>query len=226
CHLPAASFVNSSGSAPFFLISIFEMSLSFSVRIFGAGASTVEDADVVESLAGWRSDQYRTPVRASKTAAATSIPVVFIEVVLPWPAARALSAPPPDGHAGENYGERKNKLAGDAHIVELRLGHGDAAIVLFFGTNGDEILVRGEPVHGVESEVAIAVEADEGVRKPVGTADDHEAALGIFLAGGVGTGSGQGQRAFLVFWIVGINRRRIEFFSGQAGIGRAEQLGH
>src|ERR1700734_2995901 len=117
---------------------------------------------------------------------------------------------PPDKDAAGDDDEREYELVDDAHQVELRGGHGDAAILRRFGTDGDEILVGGEPVDGVGGEVAVAIEADEAVGGPGRTADDHEAAFGTRLAGRVGSGDGEGERAFLVVGVPDVNLRRRE----------------
>src|SRR5258708_31162125 len=45
--------------------------------------------------------------------------------------------------------------------VHLRARHGDAAVFALFGADGDQVFVRGEPVHRVQSQIAVAVEIDE-----------------------------------------------------------------
>ena len=64
------------------------------------------------------------------------------------------------------------------------------------GPDGDEIIIRREPVHHVQEQVAIAIEAQNIVRHPVGAAHHHKAAL---LRGRLHrAGGGDGQRTFLI----------------------------
>src|SRR5262249_11883304 len=86
--LAGGSLAGGSGSVPFFFVSVLETSASLSERIFGAGASPVEDAEAVVSVTLRWSDQYKAPVSASKTPVAISIPVVYITVFLAWPGLR------------------------------------------------------------------------------------------------------------------------------------------
>src|SRR5712692_10845814 len=112
-----------------------------------------------------------------------------------------LASAPPNPDADK----RKNKLARCAHPVHLGARHGDPAIVFFLRPDGDQILIRRKPVHGIQGQVAIAVEADERIGRPPGAANDHEAPLRILLPSTVSSGRPDGQGAFFVLWIAGID---------------------
>src|SRR5260370_20425427 len=73
----------------------------------------------------------------------------------------SLPSAPPHGDAGENHDERQQKLTGGANPIHLRARQGDATVLRLFRSNRNEIFIGGEPVHGVEGQVAIAVEPDE-----------------------------------------------------------------
>src|SRR5579859_4618999 len=135
-----------------------------------------------------------------------------------------LSPAPPHGDTRDDDNERKQELAGGADQIHLRASHDDAAILRLFGADGNEVFVGGEPVHGVQGEIAIAVEIDEGVGGPGGTANDHEATLRIFLAGVVGARGGDGHRTFSVLGIGGVDFWRIQLVGGEAGVGGAEEF--
>src|SRR6266404_1396651 len=135
-----------------------------------------------------------------------------------------LPSAPPDGDAGEDHDERQEELTGHTNPVHLRARQGDTAIFRLFGANGNQVFVGRKPVHNVQSQIAIAIESKKGIGSPRGTADHDEAALRIFLAGGVVTGGSDGQRTFFVFRIAGINFRRIQLFRGQARLRRTKQF--
>src|SRR5258706_15026994 len=120
-----------------------------------------------------------------------SNPVFFMILVLrattSW---RGRLAPaPPHRNSGENHNERQQELAGYANPAHLRTGQGDAAVFWVFWANGDQVLVGRKPIHGIQGQIAIAVESDEGICSPFGAAGKHESALRNFSAGVVRTGS-------------------------------------
>src|SRR3989442_7907211 len=103
-----------------------------------------------------------------------------IAPVCPAVSATALLAPaPPTPDAGKNHRQWENKLARRAHPVHLGARHGDPAIVLFLRPDGDQILIRRKPVHGIQGQVAIAVEAEERTCRPPGAAKYHPTPLRI-----------------------------------------------
>src|SRR5580692_12858258 len=95
---------------------------------------------------------------------------------------RPLSPPPPHGETCQQKRSRQEELAAQANPVELRTGHVDLAIFRGLWPDGDQIFIRGKPIHRVESKVAIAVERDERIRNPGRAADHNESSLRIFLA--------------------------------------------
>ena len=70
------------------------------------------------------------------------------------------------------------------------------AVFRLFGTDGNQILIRGQPVHHVEREIAVGDgRAQNDVGHPVGTAHHDDAAC--LRAGADGCRRAQNERAFL-----------------------------
>ena len=106
----------------------------------------------------------------------------------------------------------------------MRAGHGDATVVLLLGADGDQVLIRREPVDGIQSKVAVAIEIDKAIHRPGGAADDDEATLGVFFARAVVGSGGDGERSFLVFWIVHADGCRLQVGSSETAGGRFDEL--
>src|ERR1035437_6905393 len=88
-----------------------------------------------------------------------------------------LSPLPPDGNSREDYEQRKPDHAHEEQKTDAGPGNMQAAIFRLFRTNGDEILVGGQPVHHVERQIAVGDRgAENEIRHPVGAAYDHHAA--------------------------------------------------
>ena len=79
-----------------------------------------------------------------------------------------------------------------------------------FGPDGDEILIRGQPVDHVQQKIAIAAEAERLIGGPA-RISDHDEAPGIARLGPrVGARDGQRERAVLVLGRIDANLRRGE----------------
>src|SRR5207237_8067619 len=78
----------------------------------------------------------------------------------------SLSSSPPDPNASHNHEQRQQELTGSANQGELSARHSDPAIILLFRTDGNQVFVRGQPVHRVQGQVAVAIEIDERVGCP------------------------------------------------------------
>src|SRR5579864_4588422 len=155
------------------------------VRIFG-GAS---EGGLAASAFSFFSDHQAAPPRAASTTTAASRPRNF----MPLPPA------PPDREAGSHDDQGQENHAGVEQGVHLALADVQAAIVRVLGANRDQILVGAEPVHHVQKQVAISVEAHDIVHNPVGTAHDDETAFLALVAGVVvSPGGGESEGTFLV----------------------------
>src|ERR1041385_2728446 len=95
-------------------------------------------------------------------------PVFFMASILSKNSrSEKLSSPPPHGNSRENHNQRKNKLAADQHPPELSVCHRDSPVSRLLRTDRNQIFVGREPVNRVQAEVAIPVEAQEPVRRPL-----------------------------------------------------------
>src|SRR3984893_3627247 len=115
-------------------------------------------------------------------------------------------------------------MASQSNQIHVRASQRDGSIFRLFRTNGDEIFVGGKPVHRVQSEIAIAIEIDEGVGRPRGAADNHEPALRVLFASVVRARRSDGHRTLFVLGIAGVDLWGVELFGGEARLGRAEKL--
>src|SRR5262249_36841357 len=125
---------------------------------------------------------------------------------------------PPYGDSANDDQERQQKLAGHTNPTHLSAGQRDATVIAILWPNGNQILIRRQPIHGIERQIAIAIEADERVCHPGGAADNHEAALRVFLAGVVGSRGGDSQGPFRVFGVARVNRWAIQLDGGKTRI--------
>src|SRR5262245_28555804 len=136
------------------------------VRIFG-GASL---AGAFSSASFVLFDQYTPPPSAARVMTAISNPCNFTAV-------GSLSSLPPHHEAGGDHDQRKADDARSEDGRHLAPGERETAIFRLFGPDRDQILIGAEPIHGIEEEIAISVEAENVVGDPVRTADNHETAL-------------------------------------------------
>src|ERR1019366_4653003 len=172
------------GSSPRCRISIRWMVSAPSERIFG-GAS----AAGLPSLAfSCRFDHHKTAANpASKTPAANILPHFITSTPLP-----------PYANAGRQYQQWNRQHARIERQRHLASRHGQAPVFRFFGTNRDQILIRRQPVHHVQKQVAIASQAQVSVRYPTGRSHHYEPSAAAFLAGVVRTCGSQHKRPFLI----------------------------
>src|SRR5690348_12624025 len=99
---------------------------------------------------------------------------------------RSASAPP-NAYTCKHHDEGQDKLANRSDPVHLRLCEGDAPVLRLFGPDGNQILIGGKPIHGVQGEIAISVESQKSIGGPSGAADDDKTSLRVFFASIVGS---------------------------------------
>src|SRR5581483_10832141 len=111
-----------------------------------------------------------------------------------------LSPPPPDGHAGGDHDQRQEHDAGEENPLDAlpQLLHVYRLVGRLFRADRNQVFVGTQPIHHVQEQVAIAVEAQEVVADPARAAHHYEPAL-------AGVGSGGGQRQWTLFVLLGID---------------------
>src|SRR6476469_9745800 len=90
-------------------------------------------------------DHQTRPPSTAKRTTATKSPFGFM-----------LSPLPPRSHSGPNYGEREDHDAQPEEHVDLVGGDGERAIFRRLRPDGDQVLIRGEPVDHISEKVPIA----------------------------------------------------------------------
>src|SRR5581483_265643 len=107
---------------------------------------------------------------------------------------------PPDGHAGGDHDQRQEHDAGEENPLDAlpQLLHVYRLVGRLFRADRDQVFVGTQPIHHVQEQVAIAVEAQEVVADPARAAHHYEPAL-------AGVGSGGGQRQWNLFVLLGID---------------------
>src|SRR5277367_1093120 len=133
-------------------MSICCISPSLIARTFG-GASA---AGLLAFSASALFDHQTAPERPAKTTAAISRRVKFT----------FLSPAPPDSHSAHHDQQRDEHDALVEHHRHLPRGHVETAVFRLLGTNRNQVLVRRKPVHHVEEQVPVPVEAQKPVRYP------------------------------------------------------------
>src|SRR5260221_5540426 len=197
------------------------------VRIFG-GASL---AGAFSSACLALSDQYTPPARPARTITAISSPLNFTanasSLIGPRRYRRGSESSespafPPDHQACRNYDQRQSNHARRENRSHLATRKRQAAVFRLFGTNRNQVLIGAEPVHHVQEQVAIPVEAQNVVRYPVGAAHHHEASL--FRGRLHRAGGGDGQWTLLILLRIDADFRRTQVTGGEAVVGSRKQL--
>src|ERR1022692_3593492 len=117
--------------------------------IFTAGFASTS----VSGFGGCFSEYQMPPPNNARTSAAASNGSGFTLAPLP---------PGPYTDADDQQGQPEN--IGDEQAVHLRLAQRQAAILHVLGTNRDQVLFVGKPVHHVQEQIAIAArKAERGV---------------------------------------------------------------
>src|SRR5262245_14779504 len=104
-----------------------------------------------------------------------------------WSAVRASPPPHPAANTGAENGCRDESQRDPGNPALLGCRQGDASIRGFARPNRDEILLLRQPSHNGHEDVAIALNAEDSVRREVGITDDGQSRLGL--------------RCVLVFWL-------------------------
>src|SRR5215467_3083999 len=135
-----------------------------------------------------------------------------------------LAASPPYPHSAEYNKKGQEKLAGYANPVHLGLRQREATILRLPRPDGDQVLIRSQPIGSIECQIPITVETNKGIRRPGRTANYHKATLRVLLAGVVGSCRSHQQGTPGVLWVAGVDCRSIQLRCSEARLGRAEEF--